>query len=59
MCLLAVNVGSLQKIAEATGAPGFDFHAFQLPVASFRVTGVSRATALVADIVNGYSSGCS
>ena len=49
----AVNVGSLQKIAEAAG--GFDYMAFQLPVAViFAVTGVSRANALVGDIASGY-----
>ena len=48
-----VNVGSLQKIAEAAG--GFDYPAFQLPVAViFAVTGVSRANALVGDIASGY-----
>ena len=35
--------------------PGFDFKAFQLPVAIiFGVTGVSRAGALVTDIQDGY-----
>ena len=49
-----VNIGSLQKITER-GAPGFDFKAFQLPVAIiFAVTGVSRASALVTDIQDGY-----
>ena len=48
-----VNVGSLQKVAEAAG--GFDYKAFQLPVAViFAVTGVSRANALVGDIASGY-----
>lgn len=49
----AVNVGSLEKIAQAAGS--FDYNAFQLPVAIiFAVTGVSRANALVSDIVTGY-----
>ena len=50
----AVNVGSLEGIANVA-APGFDVRAFQLPVAIiFAVTGVSRANALVQDISNGY-----
>jgi len=49
----AVNVGSLEAVAQAAGTP--DYHAFQLPVAIiFAVTGVSRANALVADIASGY-----
>ncbi|MBJ7281505.1 MAG: ABC transporter permease [Acidimicrobiia bacterium] len=49
-----VNVGSLQNIAESTGAVG-NFKAFQLPVAIlFASTGVSRASALVYDIQDGY-----
>jgi ABC-2 type transport system permease protein len=49
-----VNVGSLQAIAEAN-APGFDYKAFQLPVAIiFAVTGISRAPNLVTDIQDGY-----
>lgn len=49
-----VNVGSLQELAESTGAT-IDFKAFQLPVAIiFAVTGVSRAGALVTDITGGY-----
>ena len=49
-----VNIGSLQKITEGQ-APGFDFKAFQLPVAIiFAVTGVSRASTLVTDIQDGY-----
>jgi ABC-2 type transport system permease protein len=49
-----VNVGSLQKITQH-GVKGFDFKAFQLPVAIiFAVTGVSRASTLVLDIQNGY-----
>ncbi len=51
----AVNVGALQNVAEATAPAGFDFRAFQLPVAIiFAVTGISRANALVVDINNGY-----
>jgi len=50
----AVNVGSLQNLTES-GAPGFDFKAFQLPSAIiFAVTGVSRASSLVIDITGGY-----
>jgi ABC-2 type transport system permease protein len=50
----AVNIGSLQNIAEGT-APGFDYKAFQLPTAIvFAVTGVSRASSLVLDIKGGY-----
>ena len=49
----AVNVGSLEAVAQAAGTP--DYHAFQLPVAIiFAVTGVSRANALVGDIASGY-----
>lgn len=49
----AVNVGSLQKVAER-GAVS-DFKAFQLPVAIiFSITGVSRAASLVIDIQDGY-----
>ena len=49
-----VNIGSLQKITEGQ-APGFDFKAFQLPVAIiFAVTGISRASTLVTDIQGGY-----
>lgn len=49
-----VNIGSLQDLAESQ-APGFDFKAFQLPVAIiFAVTGVSRAGTLVTDIQGGY-----
>jgi ABC-2 type transport system permease protein len=50
----AVNIGSLQNLTEAA-APGFDFKAFQLPVAIiFAVTGISRASTLVIDIQDGY-----
>src|SRR6476660_6913901 len=49
-----VNIGSLQKVTESFGH-GFDFKAFQLPVAIvFAVTGVSRASTLVTDIQDGY-----
>ena len=48
-----VNVGSLSDVAAATGVD--DFKAFQIPVAIiFAVTGVSRASALVTDITDGY-----
>jgi ABC-2 type transport system permease protein len=49
----AVNTGSLSNL---TGSiPGFDYKAFQLPVAIiFAVTGVSRASQLVVDIQDGY-----
>ena len=48
-----VNVGSLSNVAQAAGIT--DFRAFQLPVAIiFAVTGVSRASALVTDINDGY-----
>jgi ABC-2 type transport system permease protein len=44
----------LQKVTESFGH-GFDFKAFQLPVAIvFAVTGVSRASTLVTDIQDGY-----
>jgi ABC-2 type transport system permease protein len=49
-----VNVGALQDFSER-GIPGFDYKAFQLPVAIiFAVTGVSRAGTLVLDIQDGY-----
>ncbi len=49
----AINIGSLEKLAEA--GTGVDFKAFQLPVAiTFAVTGISRASALVTDIQDGY-----
>jgi len=48
-----VNVGSLSNVAAAAGVS--DFKAFQLPVAIiFAVTGISRASALVSDINDGY-----
>jgi ABC-2 type transport system permease protein len=50
-----VNVGALQKFVEGGFPAGFDYKAFQLPVSvAFAVTGVSRASALVTDIQNGY-----
>jgi ABC-2 type transport system permease protein len=52
-----VNIGALEKVAEARAVEGTvsDFRAFQLPVAIiFAVTGVSRASALVTDIQDGY-----
>ena len=52
-----VNIGALEKVAEAQAVDGTvpDFRAFQLPVAIiFAVTGVSRASALVTDIQDGY-----
>jgi ABC-2 type transport system permease protein len=50
-----VNVGALQTFVEGSFPPGFDYKAFQLPVAVvFAVTGVSRANSLVLDIQNGY-----
>lgn len=54
MFFYAVNIGALQDVAEQ-GSPGFDFKAFQLPVAIiFAVTGVSRANTIVTDIQSGY-----
>ncbi len=48
-----LNVGALSKVTHA--AVHIDFKAFELPVAVvFAVTGVSRASALVTDIQNGY-----
>jgi len=53
-----VNTGSLSSITEGVakaGGQSFDYAAFQLPVAIiFAVTGISRASALVADISDGY-----
>ncbi|MGZ4807361.1 MAG: ABC transporter permease, partial [Ilumatobacteraceae bacterium] len=50
-----VNVGALQKFVEGSFPAGFDYKAFQLPVAVvFAVTGVSRAGSLVLDIQDGY-----
>ena len=49
-----VNVGALQDFSQR-GIPGFDYKAFQLPVAIiFAVTGISRAGTLVTDIQDGY-----
>jgi ABC-2 type transport system permease protein len=49
-----VNIGALQDFSQA-GIPGFDYKAFQLPVAIvFAVTGISRATILVVDVQDGY-----
>ena len=49
----AINIGALEPLAEA--GTGIDFKAFHLPVAIiFAVTGLSRASALVTDIQNGY-----
>src|SRR5579864_1967948 len=48
-----LNIGALSQITHA--AAHLDFKAFELPVAVvFAVTGVSRASALVMDIQNGY-----
>jgi ABC-2 type transport system permease protein len=48
-----LNIGALEKVAEQGGVA--NFKAFQLPVAIvFAVTGISRASALVIDIQNGY-----
>ena len=50
-----VNVGALQSFVEGSLPAGFDYKAFQLPVAVvFAVTGVSRANSLVVDIQDGY-----
>lgn len=50
-----VNVGALQRFVESNFPAGFDYKAFQLPVAVvFAVTGVSRASSLVTDIQDGY-----
>jgi ABC-2 type transport system permease protein len=54
MFFFFINIGALQKLAEHSGRVS-DFKAFQLPVAIiFAVTGVSRASALVTDIQDGY-----
>ncbi len=48
-----LNIGALSKITHE--AAHFSFKSFELPVAVvFAVTGVSRASALVTDIQNGY-----
>ncbi len=50
-----VNVGALQQFVEDSFPKGFDYKAFQLPVAVvFAVTGISRASALVIDVQDGY-----
>ena len=50
-----VNIGALQSFVESSFPAGFDYKAFQLPVAVvFAVTGVSRANSLVIDIRDGY-----
>lgn len=50
-----VNIGALQRFVEGNFPAGFDYKAFQLPVAVITaVTGVSRATSLVVDIQDGY-----
>ncbi len=51
-----INVGALQDLTEGfPGAEGFDYKAFQIPVAIlFAVTGLSRANILVLDIQGGY-----
>lgn len=53
-----VNTGALSNVTEfaaQTGGVPFDYKAFQLPVAIiFAVTGISRASALVTDIADGY-----
>ena len=50
-----VNIGALQSFVEGKFPAGFDYKAFQLPVAIvFAVTGVSRANSLVIDIRDGY-----
>src|ERR1700737_2658938 len=54
MFFFFINIGALEKLAEHSGRVS-DFKAFQLPVAIiFAVTGVSRASALVTDIQDGY-----
>lgn len=48
-----MTVGALEDFAESI--PGLDYRAFQLPVAVlFAVTGISRATTVVADVQSGY-----
>ncbi len=48
-----MTVGALEDFA--SNIPGLDYRAFQLPVAVlFAVTGISRATTVVADIQSGY-----
>jgi len=51
---LIVNIGALQDVANFTSI-NIDYKAFQLPVGIvFAVTGISRASALVLDIQDGY-----
>ncbi len=51
---LIVNIGALQDVAGFTPMK-IDYKAFQLPVGIvFAVTGISRASALVLDIQDGY-----
>ena len=51
--MYVMTVGALEDFAESI--PGLDYRAFQLPVAVlFAVTGISRATTVVADIQSGY-----
>ena len=48
-----MTVGALEDFAQSI--PDLDYRAFQLPVAVlFAVTGISRATTVVADIQSGY-----
>lgn len=53
-----VNTGALSNVTEAAAKAGgatFNYKAFQLPVSIiFAVTGISRASALVQDITDGY-----
>ncbi len=49
-----INIGALQDVASFTSLK-IDYKAFQLPVGVvFAVTGISRASALVLDIQDGY-----
>ncbi|MXW41990.1 MAG: ABC transporter permease [Acidimicrobiia bacterium] len=51
---LVVTIGAIQNLA-SDAVPGFDYKAFQLPVALMTaVTGMSRANSLALDIANGY-----
>ena len=51
--MYVMTVGALEDFAKSI--PGLDYRAFQLPVAvMFAVTGISRATTVVADIQSGY-----
>ena len=51
--MYVMTVGALEDFAE--NLPDLDYRAFQLPVAVlFAVTGISRATTVVADIQSGY-----